>query len=488
MNDLEKTIILRTGIRDVCTSFGNTAMTSETRMTFLPSSHVNAAAFDVTLVEGYCGFGKTHLWHYLGSVAHQQNVARWAQESERRHLVTAYGFGENLNRDEVPDRATLALLWQHYHGKDKTFTSAVWRAVLAHGLGFDGEFALLANWEQRVAWVHANPNKFKAALESADARLAVADQMHMVLFDSLEQLADNWADTLHWLKGLMQVAREVRNTRHIRCKIFLRPDMMTGIVQQSQDADQLLPYKKELWRRCDFYSLFFRHLANHPEAGALFRDICHQLGQTWLQNKRDGQFFPPKPLNIDEDVQAKVFHELTGRRMGEVSPHAPPYVWLINCLQDSLGFVSPKSFMATLAGAAEMVEQTCSQVLDGRAIFKGRYAKSDVRPKEIFSNHPWVELVFRPLVGQLQLPIPLHQIEEKWRTHKTLETLVDDLLTGDFAVKLPPKSLARGAHGVIDDLWELGVLQVLLNGEIQMNDVYRTFFGFGRKGGIYVIN
>ena len=487
MNNPDQLTAMRMGIREVCALRQvESGFSDPFWPTVLPPSHAQAADFEITLVEGYCGAGKSHLCSFIASREHKSNVKLMQQGPNPRQLDTARGFGQDLPVDEAPDRSTLAMLLRKYEADSSFSTVAIWRAVLAYGLQFDdGSFSQLATWEQRVDWVHTSPQEFENYLAAADVELDAGDRMHLVLFDALDQMADNWDDTLKLLEGLLQLAKEMRAEQYIRCKLFLRPDMMAMVAGDFRDGAKLWPYKKTLhWRRCDLYALFFRLLAYHSASGPLLRDICKSLGLQWIENARIPKFLTSPELFKDEKLQAVVFHRLTGNNMGAVSPHAPPYVWLINALQDSLGFVSPASLMTALGSAAQEVDEAAPHALDWHAIFVGVHGASYVRVMKICTAHPWVKLVMSPLLGKLRLPAPLHQIEDIWRAHQTLETLTDDLLNSDVAVKLPPRNLAQGATGIIEELSNLGVLQILLNGEIQMNDVYRRTFGFGRKGGI----
>jgi hypothetical protein len=489
--NLDQLKTLRKGIRDVCAlEHVSNGFADLFLPTVFPPSQLHAADFEIALVEGYCGAGKSHLCSFIASQKYKNYVKAMQQGPNPRELETSRGFAQDLSIAEAPDRHTLYTLLRKYEADQSFSTVAIWRAVLAHGLRVDdGAFSQFATWEQRVDWVHTSPQEFENYLAAADVELDAGDRMHLALFDALDQMADNWADTLKLLGGLLQLAREMRAKRVIRCKLFLRPDMMAMVADDFRDGAKLWPYKKTLhWRRCDLYALFFRLLASHPAAGPLFRDIGISLGLHWIENVPIPEFVVNPALFKDEKLQALVFHRLTGNKMGEISPYAPPYVWLINALQDSLGFVSPTSFMAALGTAAQEVDETAPHALDWRAIFVGVHAASYARVTEICTAHPWVKLVMSPLLGKLRLPVPLHQIEDIWRAHQTLETLTADLLNSNVAVKLPPRKLEQGAAGIIEELSHLGVLQTLLSGEIQMNDVYRRTFGFGRKGGINVAN
>ncbi len=51
-------------------------------------------------------------------------------------------------------------------------------------------------------------------------------------------------------------------------------------------------------------------------------------------------------------------------------------------------------------------------------------------------------------------------------------------------VKLPPRRLDLGAEGVRRELEALGVFQRLLDGRVNIPDVYRVGYGLGRRGGV----
>ena len=69
-----------------------------------------------------------------------------------------------------------------------------------------------------------------------------------------------------------------------------------------------------------------------------------------------------------------------------------------------------------------------------------------------------------------------------WQENNTIDSLLENEMAGE--VKLPPPHLKDREKGVIQDLEDLGVIQQLCDGRIQMPDVYRIAFGFGRRGGV----
>jgi hypothetical protein len=492
MNETDKLSALREGIADACTGAGNVcARTGESypMMPLLPYSHMHATDIETILVEGYCGAGKSYLCQFI---SRPQIVTRigFAHRSWNKagHLQAAYGYGTGAQIPaDGPDRATLA---DFLRSTTPDFsTVAIWRAVLAKQLPFTGPLADLPTWQERTAWIHANPKEFEAQLKEIIELLRARNTFYLVLFDGLDQIADNWDDTLKLLKGLLQVAREARDNHRIRCKLFFRPDMMITLVSESPDAVKLWPYKQTIhWQRADVFALFFHRLANHPAASEQINEMVIKAGMPPLLKNSGINYYMLADLRTDEELQTKVFHALAGNRMGDIAPYGSPYIWLANYLQDSNGFVSPSSLLAALGAAVKAVDPACKRALDWRAIATGVREGWRVRMAEIDADHPWVKLVMQPLMGKLSLPFLPQDMETIWDQQNTLATLAQTLKAGDFAVKLPPRRLNQGAKGVIDDLAALGILQILLDGRIQMNDLYRRPFGFGRKGGINLVS
>lgn len=481
MNKEEQLQALRDGIRD-CASLPVT-QDAPAQTIFLPPSHRFAAEFDVVLVEGYCGSGKS----YLAQLLHQKSPHLHLRHDRRENLSLrcAWGFAEGIALEQAPDRETLLSLLRYFES-DATFsTLSIWRAVLVSALPIYSEIKKLPNWRERVAWAHANQSEFGHFWAEADDMLEHGKSMFLLLFDALDQLADSWPVCESLLDGILQLAQEVRGKHHIGCKIFLRPDMTAMAAENIRAARRLWPYKATLhWQRCDLYTLFFRRLANHPLSGEVFREICEQKSRRWEFSQERQRFFPPKKLAQDESIQANIFHLLTGKNMGEAAPYAPPYTWLINYLQDGNGFVSPQSLLLALATAAEVVQTDAKRALDWRALFVAVHQSRQRVYQEMFVSHPWVDLVMRPLAGKFRLPIQAQDIFDIWQQEQTLENLSRNMLLTTSAVKLAPRLEQPDPRGTISALAKLGVIQVLLNGDIQMNEVYRITFGFGRKGGM----
>ena len=479
MNDVQG---LRRGLREAADAL-DTAQSRPDRppvFTYVPPSHARALDLDATLVEGIRGSGKTFWCAQLASPKHREFVQEAFPEVRLApQLRIARGFGIGLTTTEAPSAEVLAELVQAHRPR------SIWRAVLAFHAGFGGDFEQLGRWHDRVQWVQAHAEDFDALLEDADRAMETRGETLLILFDALDRLADDWQQINPLAKALLQVALDARSTRRIRCKVFLRPD----ILQQQHiigfpDYSKLLAAKASLqWRRADLYALLFQCLANSQAGGAPFRSLVTEANGLVMQQRSTGWILP-SALRSDEKLQESLFEWLAGKAMGSSTKRGKPYTWLVNHLQDGLNQVSPRSFFAALRTAAEGTNDEYALAMDYRGIQIGVQRASQIRVQEINEDYSWVQLVMEPLRGNLTVPCEAKEFDHLWRVNRTLETLKDALKSDIAAVKLPPQNFSLGSNGVLLDLESLGLVQRMENHRIQMPDVYRLAFGLGRRGGV----
>ena len=473
---------LRSGLREAVDSLDQ-AKSSPDRtpaFTYVPPSHARALDLDATLVEGVRGAGKSFWWAQLASPTHRDFIRQVFPEVRLpQHLRIERGFGTGLPTATAPSADVLAeLVTTPYPPR------SIWRAVVAFHAGIGGEFAQLGLWSERVQWVQTHAEEYDALLEAADLRLEAQDETLLILFDALDRLADDWKQINPLAKALLQVALHARSTRRIRCKVFVRPDILQDSnITGFPDYAKLLAGKASLeWRRADLYGLLFQCLANSDFGGLTFRNlVLTTVGLTL--NQRANYWVLPAALRIDERVQEALFEQLAGTLMGGGTRRGKPYTWLVNHLQDGLNQVSPRSFFAALKTAVDETGEDPALALNYRGIQLGVRKASLIRVQEITEDYPWVKWVMEPLRGELTVPCEAEEFEKLWDGNKTLATLKASLKDGDTAVKLPPLNLSQGVSGVLVDLQLLGLVQRLINGRIQMPDVYRLAFGLGRRGG-----
>lgn len=475
---------IRSGIKETAAVLDQAQATANrpAAFTYVPPSHARALDLDATLVEGIRGAGKSFWFSLLASPKHLSFVRSSFPEARLpANVKVAQGFGMGLSIAQAPDAETLAGL---LNGKFRA--RSIWRAVVAHHAGIEGPFRGLTTWAERVRWIDENAEAFAREIEAADRQLAASGETLLVLFDALDRMADDWQHVHQLAKGLLQVALDLRSMRAIRCKVFVRPDLLQDAnVTSFADYSKLLAAKASLaWQRADLYALLYQCLGN---AGVSRVDFM-----AWIANGKVGgakanvtsDWAVPTALRKDEELQEALFEKLAGRAMGSSIKRGKPYTWLVNHLQDGFNQVSPRSFLAALGKAAEETSDDFSLPLDYRGIQRGVQAASQIRVQEITEDYPWVASVMTPLRGNLTVPCAAAEIERIWSDEQTLNQLQGLLARGQGAVKLPPQHVEQGASGLLTDLEELGMLQRMDGKRVQMPDVYRVAFGFGRRGGV----
>lgn len=474
--------LIRKGIQEAASTLDQTQVSTEQppSFTYVPPTHARALDPEATLVEGMRGSGKSFWWSLLASNEHRRFVQTNFPEAQLpAGSMIGQGFGTAFANQNYPDPATLSKLVKSAKPR------VVWRAVLAVHAGLEGGFETLKDWMQRVQWVDDNPEQFSVELAAADQRLERKGATLLILFDALDRLADDWQHIRPLAKGLLQVALEVRSTKHIRCKVYVRPDMLRDDeVTSFPDFVKLDAGKASLsWRRADLYALLFQCLGNASKGGEQFRALALSHVST---NKRLGAlpWKVPMALRTNEALQEALFEQLAGKAMGASPKRGKPYTWLVNHLQDSIDQVSPRSLFAALKAAAVATPVEDELPLNYRGIQVGVQQASQIRVKEITEDYPWVKWVMEPLKGNLTVPCSVRDIEQIWKAEQTLVTLVSRLANQGDAVKLPPQNLDLGTAGILADLEGLGMLERLDGKRIQMPDVYRVAFGFGRRGGV----
>lgn len=449
--------------------------------TYVPPTHARALDPDATLVEGIRGSGKSFWFSQLASVEHRKFVSENFPESNLpSRLRVAQGFGAGLSVLHAPDAATLGALSGKYPAR------SIWRAVIGLHAGLGFEFRSLRRWADRVEWVHSNPEQFAEELEDADLRLAKEGKTLLVLFDALDRLADDWSHIHPLARGLLQVALDMRGTRAIRCKVYVRPDLLQDpSITSFPDYSKLLGSKASLaWRRADLYALLYQCLGNSKGGGRAFREMLNGFVPSEANKKVGSVWKVPSELRSDENLQERVFEKLAGHAMGSSTKRGKPYTWLVNHLQDGLSQVSPRSYFAALATAAIETDVGYSLPLDYRGIQRGVQQASQIRVQEITEDYPWVRLVMEPLRGNLTVPCSSADIDKIWKKDRTLVGLAEALEMNEVVVKLPPQNIDLGASGIILDLESLGMVQRMEGRRVQMPDVFRVAFGLGRRGGV----
>ena len=460
------------------------ADTRHPAFTFVPPSHAKALDIDSSVVEGIRGSGKSFWWAHLASDAHRRYIETAFPDIRLGGTFDAVqAFGAQSISTQAPSQDVLTALLKTYPAR------VIWRAVLAHSAGFGAPFSEATKWSERVKWVAEQPEEFDELLRAKDLELEAKGRTLVVLFDALDRLADDWTSIRPLARALLQLALDVRSTRRIRFKVFLRPDMLQDReIIGFPDASKLLARKAELrWQRADLYALMYQCAGNAAQGGDSFRQAVADVTGQAFTSSAEGWFLP-RALRTDEKLQERLFERLASNAMASGPSgykRGKPYTWLVNHLVDGLGQVSPRSYCEAVRHAAQITPSETQTALHFRAIQAGVQAASKIRVTEVTTeDYPWIELVMQPLRGKLSVPCAADEFQRLWEKDRTIEQLRDQLAQSSLGVKLPPQSLSLGTVGLLEDLQALGLIERLRDQRIQMPDVYRIGFGFGRRGGV----
>jgi hypothetical protein len=185
----------------------------EPRFVYVPRSHVRVLDPDNMLVVGARGTGKSFWWQALLSDAARATLQIPSMSRGTLHVVA--GWSEHIE----PDKDTLAGLRRT--GADPR---QIWRAVLL--AQFDPGIDSMESWQERVNWVANHPEAVARLIRSYDDAADEGATRHLLLFDALDRTADEWTERRALLKGLLQLVLDLRSTKAIRAKVFVRPDMI----------------------------------------------------------------------------------------------------------------------------------------------------------------------------------------------------------------------------------------------------------------------
>lgn len=443
---------------------------------YLPRSHLKAVEPDVMVIAGGRGAGKTFWWSALQDVDVRQLMARSGERTAlSENTEVRAGFGVRPGLDDYPGVDELRSL------RSSREPRHIWRTVLAWQLarGTEHHLATLASWERRTEFVVGNAEAVDQLLQERDAEYDWKGVDFLLLFDGLDRCAENWAETNRMVAALLQLALEVRSYRRIRMKVFLRSDHAGDeAVAAFPDASKVLATAGQLtWPTRELYGLLWHCLAN-GFYGDVFRPY---LWDDWQSvETADHTIYPvPRRLVVNEDLQQQKFHGLTGQRMAGGFWRARPYMWIRDHLADAQRNVSARSFLAAIRTAARHAEDEHpdhANALHPDSIVYGVREASKIRVGEMQEDYPWIDRAMRPLRG-MSVPIEFEPFAERWREDRVVESLAE-------SAELPPRHLTDGVNGLRRDLEAQGVFQRLLDGRVNIPDVYRIGYGLGRRGGV----
>lgn len=449
------------------------------RYFYAPLSHAKALHPDNMLIEGVYGVGKSEWFLQLSAPEHLKLIATVLPRAELENTEYSIGFCQASSAN-YPNKESLAKLLHDYNYD----AQIIWNSVIALAISEKTEYAG-NNWAKRISYYKNQLDELNGYLQNFDNELHTQNKKHIVLFDALDYAADDWETIKKLLKGLLQAALKFRSFRAIRLKIFVRPDMIEdSSVYSFTGGSKVINNKFSLeWNKLELFNLLWQYLGNAPEGGEAFRTGCEQhFKQSWKKHPDADFWLIPAEMRKDEALQRKIFHSLTGEWMGDSPKSGYPYIWLPNHLEDSFGRVSPCSFLAALheAAATEDLIEEHEYPLNYQSLKKGVQKASQMQVHILNENYRWIEVLLKE--RDISFPCEFSDFDDVWRSNDTRSKL--EVIINEAGTIPPPSYSEQGFEGIKQDLIALGIFQQMYDGRINMPDVYRLGYGFGRKGGV----
>lgn len=449
----------------------------------VPPMHRKALSPEYSIVVGMRGAGKSFWTAVLNDEKTHQFVADAASVQGIANMVVRVGFGLDISDKDFPSRNRMENLRNQGHKPD-----AIWRTVLLRhalvSLGRDLPFD--QEWEPAVDWVESHSSEADTFLVECDRAFEEQGKVLLLLFDSLDRLADDWGRIRGILSAALKLCLECRSRRAIRFKFFLRPDMVEeeDEIWRFADSSKLLHAKPELeWRPNDSYGVIFLHLANSSIVGEKFRESLTRKANVQWQ-VIDGAY--PLPRNMGEQSVRDVVEALAGSWMGTSAKRGNTYTWIPVHLSDAKRYLSPRSILQAFKQAAEWTDthrQNHNFALHYEGVQQGVVKASEIRVSELKEDYPWVDPLLRALKGSA-VPLAFDELRERWTDACVRESL-DAASTHQ---RLPPRRYSNDpSHkldSLVDDLVELAVLYRTEDKRYNMPDIFRVGFGIKRKGGV----
>ena len=454
---------------------------------YIPQLHNKALLPEVSIVEGMRGAGKSFWTAVLANDGTRALVSGVANIQRLSHLVVRVGFGLALENESFPTKILIASLLSQGCTPDDIWRSVLLRhvlKVLEKPCPFKDGVDAAANW------VKLNRDHADRFLAECDRDLAQQDKVLLLLFDSLERLADDWVSIRKILSAALQLGLECRTRRAIRCKFFLRPDMVEedDEIWRFADSSKLLHGKGELaWRPNDLFGLILLHLANSVSVGPAFRESI--MREEHIQWREVDNVYPlPRELTAGEQPLRRIVEALAGPWVGTSAKRGFTFTWIPTHLADAKGRFSPRSILLAFRHAAQWTEEhdpNHKTALHYQGIQHGVVEASKIRINEIKEDYPWVGPLLEALKGA-SVPLTTDELTVRW----TESCIKSSLKAAQQMEKLPPRRYSNDPHrrgdmqALVDDLVELAVFYRTEDRRINMPDIFRVGFGVKRKGGV----
>jgi hypothetical protein len=444
---------------------------------FLPlESHRRALRLETLVVRGGRGAGKSALFHLLGSIQSDRDLAARVGGPSLADTTWHEGFG--MSREHPSPGVVGAFANEASQPQLRLFWFGWLCARLSAVPGVtlpDGEFskfvpAFSESWDlaELGRLAAAETGRLMSWLDALDR--SRAGRPIVVTYDALDRVeaAAKARDglTANLLGMWLSLADRYVN---VRPKVFVREDLFQSSVAAFADASKLGARSVSLeWRVEDLYRVLIKHMAN---SSSDLREWIESSSRrvTLVQHGSLGWEPPSLPETGKESQKAFVDH-LAGEQMGAGPKKGFTYRWIPNRLQDAHTRAVPRSILALTRHAA------------AGALSRGPRANNLrlLHPEELSDA---LEKTSKDRVNELREEFPVVQRLEHLRGKSVMldrrETL--KLLSRPSEVT---DEYGNDGEAVLATLMDIGAAAARDDGRIDVPDIYRYGFGILRKGGV----
>jgi hypothetical protein len=311
------------------------------------------------------------------------------------------------------------------------------------------------------------------ALDALDHHLDEEDRHLFVVYDELDRVSPgDWSVVRAVINGLMQLwATYSRRWRRLRCKIFLRSDLLRHAGLSGPDLAKLAWRPAELtWDSVDAYRMLFKRLG---VASPRLRTYLENGGLVFVPEAANTSWRTGDPVGSSETFAGVVAH-MFGEHMGPDPRKGLTLRWIPNHLQDGHGRLYPRSILRLVEAAAqrELRDRTAEppSLIHHTALRGALDEVSSFRVKELVQEEfKWMARVQRAFCDR-QLLVPAERRE------------VLRYLRIDWANEAarPPE---EDPDALLDYLVDIGVASRRTDGKIDVGDLYLKGLCLKRKGG-----
>lgn len=419
---------------------------------YFPPYFARALEPDVSLVTGIRGSGKSELC--------RATVRRLDTSATPDHLSGGY-----------PDKDTLQKLLQSQDCNPRLIWKTVLLFQLSHPL-----LLTLPSWQASYTWVKEHPEEVAGYLGARDLELRRQTKPFVLPFDHFELMADALSDRVRLVRGVLELMLELRAFSRLRVKAFVNSDLLSQPgVSDFPGAARVLGSQVELkWQPADLYGLLYCKLGGTSDLAARlhFQSLAPGGWVGWAWPMFSPYWLGPLPL-MNPDWQQALFGYL---HQGGVS--AASFNWfhkLPQDLTDSLGRISPRTFLAAVLFAAEDSAQRgpglfplAMPSLQAGVLAATRHWKQGLR-----EDLPWAYQAMERLKG-LWVPLPPTEVFTAWRERGFRSPLAEE--EGRAATDYDYER-------TLEQLQQMGAVLIMADGRIEVPELYRLGFGLGRRGG-----